>query len=161
MAPSALNTLAPASQRFLIRPNSSLSWQGNKLFFLLILAVSFAIAAAFSWMGLWLVLPFAGLEMLVLGLALYHCATRASTWELISIEAEQVKVVVGRRQIEKQCAFDRCWTQVVLEPAACKGHPSRLLLRARGWEVEVGAQLVEEERQQLAGALKEAVDKAG
>ena len=64
------------SRRFLIRPNCSLQWREVVRFYLGIAAVSFGIAVAFALQGAWLVLPFAGIEMAVLGGALYIVARR-------------------------------------------------------------------------------------
>jgi uncharacterized membrane protein len=55
--------------------------------------VSFGIAIAFALKGAWLILPFAGLEMLVLGAALYVVARRGCRWQTVSIQGDQVEVV--------------------------------------------------------------------
>ncbi len=60
-------------KEFIIRPNSSLSWRGNKIFFFMLFFVSFMIAVSFAMVGMWMILPFAGLEMLLLGSALTYC----------------------------------------------------------------------------------------
>ena len=51
------------------RRNNSLSASGRCLVFAFVFAVSIGIACAFAMLGAWLILPFAGLEMLVLFLA--------------------------------------------------------------------------------------------
>jgi uncharacterized membrane protein len=142
---------------FVIRPNSSLSWRGNQLFFVFMVAVSFGVAGAFAAQGMWMVLPFAGFEMLVLGTALYHCCLRNGRQEVISIVGHQVQVAVGREGPERCCTFERCWSRVVLDKAEFRGHPSRLLIRSRGLEVEVGACLADDERLRLASALRAAL----
>ena len=58
----------------MIRPNCSLPWRGTVRFYLGIVIVSLGIAAAFAMKGIWLILPFAGLEMVALGAALYIVA---------------------------------------------------------------------------------------
>ncbi|MGI9304903.1 MAG: DUF2244 domain-containing protein [Gammaproteobacteria bacterium] len=143
--------------RFVIRPNSSLSWRGNKLFFLSLFVVSFTIAVAFAWRGLWMVLPFAGFEMCLLGIALYLCAQRACRCEVVSISDDKVEVAVGRDKPEQRCIFDRYWSQVILIKSIVAGYPSRLLIRSQGREVEVGACLTNDERHDLASALRRAI----
>ena len=54
-------------KEFIIRPNSSLSWRGNKIFFFILFSISFIIAISFAMVGMWMIIPFAGLEMLLLG----------------------------------------------------------------------------------------------
>jgi uncharacterized membrane protein len=143
--------------RFLIRPNSSLSWRGNRLFFASLCLLSFGIAGAYAAIGLWLVLPFAGLEMLVLGAVLYQCAARAERWEMISIDKDTVEISAGRREVERRYNFDRHWARVILDPAAIRGYPARLLIRSHGREVEIGACLLDKERYTLAQALRRAI----
>jgi uncharacterized membrane protein len=142
---------------FVIRPNRSLSWRGNQLFFIFIFAISFGVAGIFAAQGMWLMLPFAGLEMLVLGLALYQCALRSCWQEVITIQGQRVCIAMGRDRPERSCTFDRSWAKVVLDQPEIRGHPSRLWIRSHGRQVEVGACLVDEERQRLAAALREAL----
>jgi uncharacterized membrane protein len=142
---------------FVITPNSSLSWRGNQLFLVVISAVSFSIAGMFAAQGMWLVLPFAGLEMLVLAVALHRCCARSRWQEVISIRGRRVRVAVGTDRPERWCTFDRSWARVILAQAKTRGYPSRLLIRSHGREVEIGACLIEEERQRLAAALRAAL----
>lgn len=147
------------STRFVIRPNSSLSWHDNQLFFLSMCGLSFGIAGVFAWFGFWMVLPFAGLEMLLLGAGLYICSRRACRREVVSVAEDTVEVAVGRDKPEQRWAFNRYWVQVVLSQSTIRGYPSRLTLRAEGREVEVGACLNNDERDNLAGALRAAIQR--
>ncbi len=142
---------------FVIRPNNSLSWRGNQLFLVSMVTVSFSIAGAFAAMGMWLVLPFAGFEMLVLWIVLHLCCARACRQEVVSIAGQEVQVSVGREKPERCCTFERHWARVVLHQARIRGYPSRLLIRSHGREIEIGACLIDEERQQLAAALRKAL----
>lgn len=137
---------------FVIRPNSSLSWRGNQLFFAGMAAVSFTIAGGFAWLGLWPVLPFAGLEMLILAFALYRCALRAEDREIVSIGADTIEVTVERRRLERRFRFNRVWARLVLIRAAHRG--CRIVIRSHGREVEIGACLTDGERRQLANAIR-------
>lgn len=142
---------------FVIKPNSSLSWRGNQLFLAGMVFVSFSIAGVFAAQGAWMVLPFAGFEMLVLGLVLHRCCVQACRQEVVSIAGNEVRVAVGRERPERCCTFERCWARVILDKAKVQGYPSRLLIRSHGREVEVGACLIDEERARLAIALREAL----
>ncbi|MEN8130541.1 MAG: DUF2244 domain-containing protein [Pseudomonadota bacterium] len=144
----------PVQSRFVIRPNRSLSWRGNLLFFWVMVSISFGIAGAFTLMGYWIVFPFAGLEMAVLGIALYLCAMRMTRYEVICVENDAVEVIVGRHKPEHRYRFNRHWVQLILSPPKAWGHSSRLLFRSHGRELEVGSCLSNTERQQLAKALE-------
>jgi uncharacterized membrane protein len=54
------------------RPNQSSSWRANLLVLLALSVPSLGIAIAFAFAGAWPILPFAGLELLALGTALYY-----------------------------------------------------------------------------------------
>lgn len=145
-------------RRFLIRPNCSMSWRNLVRFYAGIFIVSMSIAAGFAMKGAWLILPFAGLEMLVLGVALYIVSHRSARWQEIAIEAETVSIANGAAGKEQgRRSFQRTWIQVELEDAPINGYPSRLLVGSHGQRVEVGACLNEDEKRSLAAELRLAV----
>ncbi len=127
------------------------------LFYSGIVAVSMTIALGFYVTGLWLVLPFSGLEMLALGAALYAGAWRGERCEVISISERAVAVEKGRRCPDERHEFQRGWAHVILQSSTNNWYPSRLLIRSHGREVEVGAFLNEQERQGLAEELAQAM----
>lgn len=138
----------------MLQPNSSLSWRATLWVLAGIAAVALTIASLFALAGAWLVLPFAGLELAALGLALHRCATRGCEREVISIEGDTVAIERGRFRPTQRHELPRSWTRVVLDRPGARGHPSRLLIRAHDRSVEVGAWLVEEERTWLAQELR-------
>ena len=145
------------SSRFLIRPNRSLPWRGVVRFYIGMVMVSFGIAIAFALKGAWLILPFAGLEMLVLGAALYVVARRGCCWQVVSIHGDHIEVVDHDSKSKRQQTFIRAWAQVKLEQARINGYPSRLTIRSHGRAIEIGGYLADEEKQQLALELRQAM----
>ena len=139
---------------FVLRPNQAPAWRQIRWFFLCIACTSLTVAASFAAMGFWPILPFAGLEIGALGVALYVTAKRAEIREVVSVDADRIKVARGRRRPEQRWEFQSVWTQVQLESPVSKLYPSRLVIRSHGRELELGRFLVEEERQQLAGELR-------
>jgi len=144
-------------RQFVIRPNRSLSERGNLVFYLIMVFVSFGIAMPIAVMGYWVVLPFAGLEMLALGGALYLSSRDTSRCEVVLIEGDRLTVVAGRNRPQYRTELNRHWTQVLLREPRARGHRTHLVLRAHGREVEIGAFLNNRERRQLARALQHAV----
>lgn len=139
----------------LIRPNCSLTWRGSVLVFCGIFSISMTIALGFLWQGLWLVLPFAGLEMLALAIGLYLGALRVNEREVIRIEGDTVAIERGRRQCREVIRFPRGWARVELARAPRAGHPSRLLIRSHGRSQEIGHCLNDNERDRLAADLRD------
>ncbi|RMD67962.1 MAG: DUF2244 domain-containing protein [Gammaproteobacteria bacterium] len=144
--------------RFTIGSNQSLSWARAKGLFYALCGVSFGIAAGFALQGAWLIFPFAGLEMAALGAALYLCACRTGSVEVIIVRNDAVEVFQGRRRVQRQWRFPRPWVQVRLEPPPHPWYASRLALFSHGRGVEVGRSLNEKERKALARALKAALN---
>jgi len=131
-----------------VRRNNSLSSTGRFLVFAFIFIVSVGIAAAFAAFGAWLILPFSGLEMLVLYLAFRHVDRHAADYESISIDGDEVRVEQSDAGCKRSRSFSRHWAQVVVS-----GDGSRLALRSHGRELEIGRIMNDEQRLGLARAL--------
>ena len=145
------------AKKIVITPNSSLSRRGNQIFFLTMLVVMSSISLGFAFVGAWMILPFAGLELGVLAWALKANLRACRVREIVSVSGNNVCVEVGERSPEKSCSFVRAWTKVLLSPSAIKGHPSRLFLRSEGRQVELGACLDDSERRALSLRLEELI----
>ena len=139
--------------RFVLQPNQSLSWRGSQFFFLSLCMISAAVAVPLAWMGFWLILPFAGLELCALWLVLYLVARRSQQREIIYITADSIRIEKGKHHVEQQWTLMRLWARVVLEQCPKQWYPSRLIIRSHGRAVEVGRFLNEDERQHLASEL--------
>ena len=138
-----------------IRPNRSLTRRGATWFFASLATVCLSIAIAFASLGFWVVLPFAGAELALLGLALAMSLRSAARCEVIHIDAE--RLVVERRPGagSGRWEFRRPWVQVDLERPALRHYPSRLLVSQSGQVCEVGRCLTEPERTSLFARLRE------
>ena len=144
-------------RRFVVHPNRSLSWRGNCLFIALVTAVLFLVALGFGLAGLWMIAPFAGLELLVVAAALYALHRRARRTEVIDVSAPSEKISVVRDLLEWSTTLPLRQSRVILSPSARRGHPSRLFISSRDMGIEVARCLGEEERQGLAAALRAAI----
>ena len=115
--------------------------------FALIVGVGFLLA------GAWLVLPFAGLELAVVGAVLYRVARHHDDHERIVVDRDWLTIVRRRRGHERHDQFQRYWAKVSLERR--RGwYPSRLLVGSHGRWVEIGADVSEEERRVLAVRMR-------
>ena len=86
---------AKSNFRFVIQPNCSLSWKGALTCFRGIALVAFTIAAMFALKGAWLILPFAGLEIVLLGIALYVTACKSAEREVVLISGNVIRIERG------------------------------------------------------------------
>ncbi len=141
----------------MVMPNRAMPWQHIMVIYLLVSGVTISIAFSFFTQGLTLILPFAGLELLALGVVLYISAWRSNIKEVVNISEEKIRIEIGRDVPEKIYELDKAWANIVLERSWNNWYPSRLLLRSHGRQLEIGKFLNEQERQCLAIELKKAI----
>jgi uncharacterized membrane protein len=143
-------------QIVLVRPNQSATWELNLRIIIALGIWSMLIAISFSLYGAWLILPFAGLEILALFLALYYVCRKLSLRQVIRIEAETITIEKGFYYPIVRWRFAREHARLVVQAQV---HPwDAIALRifsVQGDEaVEVGEFLNREESQQLLDILR-------
>jgi len=143
--------------RFIVCPNCALSWRTTKLVLLFFAGCFAALSAYFATVGAWLVLPFAGLELAVLVAGFYLSALASHVREVIEVEGPVLRIWRGRRRLDEVASLPVNWSRVELRRDPRGWYPSRLRLCCHGKGFEVGSQLVEAEREELAAALNDNV----
>ncbi len=118
---------------------------------------SVSLAVLLATRGFWPVLPFAGLELLALGLALRVSLRRGRYREVISVFADRVVIEQGSSQPTQVTEFPRAWARVELAESRYRGHPGRLTIGSHGRWCEVGRTLTDEERKSLSHRLRELI----
>jgi len=145
--------LSVQDAQIVARPNKSLSATGMVKVVAVIASISLIIALGFSLLGAWLVLPFAGLEVLALAYAFYYINCHAGDYESITIDGDRLAVEKRSYKNTSQVVFNRYWARVSLRELP-SGDQS-LLLRSHGKEVEFGRHFLNnEQRLALAQQLK-------
>jgi uncharacterized membrane protein len=134
------------------RRNSSLTRVGRNFVVGSLVLISTIISLGFASFGAWMVLPFAGAEMLVVYCAFRYVARHASDFETISIDADRVTIERWEMGKVSRFEFNRYWAQLVMRPVAGRG--DMLALRSHGRQVEFGRYLSEEQRREVARAIK-------
>jgi uncharacterized membrane protein len=144
----------PQPLRIEICPNCSLSVRGAQLFFAGACVMPCGIAGFLALKGFWPVLPFAGLEVALLGWAMRACLERRFHSQTITVTDASVSVDTRARERSEHVVFPRHWAQVKLRRPAARLHPSRLTIESHGRQCELGSFLTEEERRGLALRLQ-------
>jgi uncharacterized membrane protein len=142
---------------WVIRPNQSLSWRETVWVYSAIALCCFGIGIVFALHGFWAVLPFAGLEIAVLGIAFYVCLARSQIREVVSVNADVVTVEKGRHRPQQHWECPRAWARVSLQRSPIAWYPSRLAIAFQGRQVEIGKFLNEQERCELADELEHTI----
>jgi len=99
----------------MVMPNRAMLWHHIMMIYLLVSSVTISITFSFFTQGLTLILPFARLELLALGIVLYISAWQSNIKEIVSVTEGKIKVEVGRNVPEKIYELDKAWVNIVLE----------------------------------------------
>jgi uncharacterized membrane protein len=152
--------LSDACLSFEIRPNCSVTRLGAAAVFVAIFSVSVGISAYFASLGAWMVLPFAGLELLLLGAAICCFMRNAQHCETVSVTDAELRVVKRGNWGVRDWVFQPYWAQIILRRDPRYWYPSQLVIRSHGREVRIGDCLTEQERTRLARELRACVGAA-
>jgi uncharacterized membrane protein len=142
------------SGHIILSPNLSARWQTNVRF--LYIAVFFALVIGFGFasVGLWLVLPFTGLEIAALVSLIYYVAHKCHRIEVIYFDTHRIRVERGYRSPKSRWTSDKFWTRLIIGKPTL-GHPLRLFLRGRDEQIEIGAFLNNNDKQKLLDELRQ------
>jgi uncharacterized membrane protein len=136
------------SSEFILRPNPSMPWRLIKkvyfFFFIFILIISLIL----SYLGLYLAIPFYGIEVLLLGYALYFTCLKSTFYQIIRISSRliEIKTVQGKKIIKEE--FNRDWSKFRLV-STYFNRPSYIVISSKGKNTRVGDFLCESERLEL------------
>ncbi|MEQ1488387.1 MAG: DUF2244 domain-containing protein [Methylotenera sp.] len=145
--------------KVIARPNNSLSPSDGVKLLAVMAVVALVIALSFARIGAWLVLPFAGLEILAFAYAFYYVHLHSSDFESITIEED--RVIVEKRNYKEfsTTVFQRYWAQINVRDVEDKNGAngkSGLFISSHGNEVEFGRNFInDEQRTILARELKQ------
>ena len=148
--------LPAVDYRIIAKPNCSLSSKERLGVVVLVASLSFIIAIGFVIAGAWLVLPFAGLEVLAVGFAFYYVNCHSGDYESLTIEGDKLAIEKHSYKKTSEIVFNRYWARVMLRDLP--GGDQALLLRSHGKEVEFGRYFMNnDQRRALAKQLQKRV----
>lgn len=150
--PDHLITGQPAE--FVVQPNAAFNRTGWPWIFGLLSITCLSIAIRFAWLGYWMILPFAIMDVFAVGMILYLISYRSAYVEIIRVGNDSVEIYHAQRNKDRQWLFPSCWTRVRLESPGHRWYPHRLLIGCKGQWVEVGGCLTNPERLELAKAIE-------
>src|SRR5210317_1468381 len=121
--------------RIVLSPNCSISWRELVLFYLATCLIALAVGLFFTLQGLWLVLPFSGLEMLALGTGLYVTSRKAYRREVITLDKDCTRIEKGVQRVHQSWEFKTPWVRVIDQPQDTRRSSRRLALGMSGESV--------------------------
>lgn len=139
---------------FAMRPNRSLAPAGRRLWFGLIACATFLLAGGATAIGAWLVLPFAGFEVLFLWYAFQLIGRHDDDYEWVRVaDREFCWVRCDCGQVE-MLGGNAVWAQVF---SVARNGRLEIVLRYQGSTVSVGQMMSDEQRQLLCRNLQRAL----
>lgn len=140
-----------------LKPNNSATWQFNVIVISSLALFTFLIAGIFLIQGLWLILPFSGLEIILLYLGLSICVHANTTTEVIIFHDNTVVIEKGHTHPEHSWEYQRSWAKIFVKSPEHRGHPKRIFIRSHGKELELGAFLNKQDKENFISKLKNIV----
>jgi uncharacterized membrane protein len=134
------------------KPNCSMSVVEQRRGFAVIAGFALVVATGFSLAGAWLVMPFAGIELLALAAAFSYLNGCSEDYESISLSGDSLVLELRSRKQVERIEFNRYWVRVMLK--VVPGGMQRLCLCSHGREVEFGRYMNDQQRLALAHELK-------
>jgi uncharacterized membrane protein len=137
-----------------LSPNRSATWQHSKIVIFVMVAVVMIIALAWSFMGAWLVLPFAGIELGLFALLMYKVSKFTYSKQVICIGAQKVTIEWGGQRVEQRYEFHRDNLYVNYWEADEGWHLPRISLSQHQQRLEIGTFLNLNDRERLKTQLE-------
>lgn len=140
-----------------LKPNNSSTWQFNLIVISSLAIFALIISVFFLLQGLWMILPFSGLELIMFYLCLSICVHKNSKIEVITFHENIVNIEKGRTFSESSSEYQRSWAKIFIKPPEHRGHPKRIYIRSHGKELELGAFLNRQDKEDFISSLKNIV----
>jgi len=131
----------------ILKRNCSISPAGLACVFAALAVAVLGIGVGFAVAGAWLILPFAGLEVVLLGGAFVLQARHATDYERIELDGGRLRVEVAEAQRVARYEMDARGARVEMEGP-------HVLLRGPKDELELGRHLDAEARRAFAAELR-------
>ena len=143
---------------FVCRRNCSIGPRSMLAVFAGLAGVSFGFGAIFAACGAWMILPFAGIEMLAVAVAFLICGRRTGDFERIRVLPHLVTVERVQGASTELHKFNPRWTRLRIVRGA---QAVRVLLLQAGRELEIGEHLGLQRRMAFAASFETAFRDAG
>ena len=140
--------------RILLRPNQSTDWKSSIIFISIIAFTCLTIGIGFAFAGAMMILPFAGLEVIFVGICVYLVMKETYKQEVITLTQEKLKIEKGGGRIDQVWEYFRMWSFVSVERPQHPWYPAHIVVTSKGERVPIGDFLNEDEKEELVSNLE-------
>ena len=135
-----------------------MSWGGNLLFLFFVSFPILVIAITFAIAGAPIILPFAGLEILVVTIAIWYISKRNNRQEVIKLSFDKLIIEKGIKKPEIFKELIRQWSYVFIERPSHRWYPLQIVISSKGEKIPIGEFLTEEEKEELIEMLQSHIE---
>ena len=123
--------------KIILSPDRSLSWEGNKRVIWSLGAVCGGIALAFTIIaGTWVMLPFAGIDILAFASALYYVSWKLSYRHIISLDKDTIIIEKGVYRPRGKWVWKKQDTRLICSPPKHDWEAQSLKLVNQSYRIE-------------------------
>ena len=101
------------------------------------------IGLAFTFVGASLILPFAGLEILLVILCTYIVFKKTAVKEVIHLTPQKLKIEKGTYKAMKVWEYFRLWSFIIVEKPKHPWYPAHIVITSKGQRIPIGNFLTE------------------
>ena len=101
-----------------------------------------------------MILPFAGLEILFVGICVYLVMKNTYKQEVITLTKETLKIEKGQGKRDQVWEYFRMWSFVSVERPEHPWYPAHIVVSSKGERVPIGDFLTEDEKEELVENLE-------
>ena len=143
--------------KLIVTANRSMSWKANMYLAARLGVICMGVAIAMATFGLWMVIPFAGLEIVFIVVCLHLTLKRLSRQEVITIDNDAITLEWGYNRPDVRVNLPRRWSRLSYRCKDSVFEVGELSLAAHGKRYDLGRCLNREEKKALYGELQTAL----
>ena len=143
--------------RVIVMANRSMSWRQNLYLAATLGFVCLGMAIVLAWFGMWMILPFAGAEVVLIIVCLYLTQRRLSRKEVITVDNEAIRLEWGYNHPEVTVNLPRRWSRLSYSCPESMFEVGHLSVAAHGKRYALGSCLNKDEKRALYTELKSAL----
>jgi uncharacterized membrane protein len=122
----------------LLTPNRSLTWAQAKWIIAFMVAVVMIIAIAWTFVGAWVVLPFAGLEVGLFALLMYKVTRFTYLKQIVTFTEQDITIEMGIDRRQSTESLPRSGTDIYYSETDRNWHTPKITLHNGRQRVQIG-----------------------
>lgn len=145
--------------RLIVQGNQSMSWKANLWLAASLGFIVMGIGIVLASYGMWMVIPFAGAEVLLIVCCLYLTLKRLSHKEVITVDDQAIRLEWGYTHADTMVELPRRWSRLKYNCPDSVFEVGDLRLAAHGRSYALGKCLNRDEKKQLYTELNAAMSR--